>query len=115
MKKSWIALVFGPTIALATQSVLYSMVTPSCGAQMRLNIHLTAGVALLVVVVLAVLAYGESSVRRREPASPDHDGAHAPIPQRFFGDVAAAVAALSALVILAMWFGTWVLSPCALI
>ena len=48
MKKSWIALVFGPTIALATQSTLYSMVTPSCGAQMRLNIHLTAAVALCV-------------------------------------------------------------------
>ncbi|MDB5899484.1 MAG: hypothetical protein JWP22_1237 [Ramlibacter sp.] len=115
MKKSWIALVFAPTVALATQSVLYAMVTPSCSAQMRLNIHLAAAVALLVVVVLAVMAYGQSSVYRREPQSPDHDGAQPPVPGRFFGDVAAAVAALSALVILAMWFGVWVLSPCAII
>ena len=115
MKKSWCALVFGPTIALATQSTLYAMVTPSCGAQMRVNIHLTAAVALLVVVALAAMAYGESSVIRREPASPDHDGAHEPVPRRFFADVAAAVAALSALVILGMWFGVWVLSPCALL
>jgi hypothetical protein len=114
MKKSWVALVFGPTIALGTQSLLYSMVTPSCGAQMRLNIHLAAAVALLVVLVLAVLAYGESSVSRGEPASPDHDGADKPVPHRFFGDVATAVAGLSALVILAMWFAVWVLSPCEL-
>ena len=112
MKKSWCALVFAPTIALATQSTLYSMVTPSCGAQMRLNIHLTAAVALAIVVVLAVLAFSESSLRRGEPGSPDSDEASAPVPQRFFGTVATAVAALAALVILAMWFATWVLSPC---
>jgi hypothetical protein len=114
MRKSWLALVLGPTIALGTQSVMYSMVTPACGAQMRLNIHLTAAVALLVVVVLAVVAYGQSSVARGEPGSPDHDGAEPPVPSRFFGDVATAVAALSALVILAMWFAVWVLSPCDL-
>jgi hypothetical protein len=113
MKKSWIALVFGPTIALATQSTLYAMVTPSCSAQMRLDIHLTAAVALVIVVVLAVLAFSESSLSRGEPDSPDDDGGRAPVPQRFFGDVATAVAALAALVILAMWFAAWVLSPCS--
>jgi hypothetical protein len=113
MKKSWFALVLAPTIALATQSVLYAMVTPSCGAQMRLNIHLAALVALVIVVVLAVLAFSESSLRRGEPASPDDDRAHAPVPLRFFGDVATAGAAIAALVIVAMWFAAWVLSPCS--
>jgi hypothetical protein len=112
MKKSVLALVLGPTIALGLQSVMYSMVTPACGAQMRLNIHLAAAVALLVVLVLAVLAFGESSLRRGEPRSPDHDGAQPPVPRRFLGDVATAVSSLAALVIVAMWFAIWVLSPC---
>lgn len=113
MRKSWLALVFAPTIALATQGALYALVTPSCSAQMRLDIHLVAAVALAIVVVLAVLAFSESSLRRREPASPDNDEARPPVPARFFGDVATAVAAIAALVILAMWFGVWVLSPCS--
>ena len=112
MKKSVLALVFAPSIALGVQSVMYSMVTPSCSAQMRLNIHLAAAVGLALVIVLAVLAYGESSLRRREPISPDSDEGHVPVPGRFLGDVGAAVAALAALVIVAMWFTTWVLSPC---
>lgn len=112
MRKSVIALVLAPVTALGLQSAMYAMVTPSCGAQMRLNIHLAAAVALAVVVVLAVLAFSESSLRRGEPGSPDSDEGHAPVPRRFFADVAAAVAALSALVIVAMWFTTLVLSPC---
>ena len=113
MRKSWFALVLAPTIALATQSVLYALVTPSCSAQMKLDIHLVAAVALAIVVVLAVLAFSESSLRRREPASPDSDEAGPPVPARFFGDVATAVAGIAALVILGMWFAVWVLSPCS--
>lgn len=112
--RSWLGLVLGPTVALATQSTLYSMVTPSCSAQARLNLHLVAAVALAVAVVLAVVAFSESSLHRKEPESPDHDGAHPPIPRRFLADIASAVAGLSALVILAMWFTLWVLGPCEL-
>jgi len=112
--RSWLALILAPALALATQSVLYAMVTPSCGAQLRLNLHIAAAVALAIVVVLAVLAFGESSLRRGEPGSPDSDEAEHPAPRRFLANVACAVAALSALVILAMWFTLWVLSPCEL-
>jgi hypothetical protein len=110
--KSWLALIVAPTVALGAQSVLYSMVTPSCGAQTRLQLHLAAAVALVAVVVMAVLAFGESSLRRGEPASHDNDEAQEPAPRRFLANLAAAVAALSALVILAMWFMMWVLTPC---
>ena len=112
--KSWIGLVLAPAIALAAQSTLYSMVTPSCSAQVRIDMHLVAAVALVAAAVLAFLAFGESSLRRGEPASPDHDGAHPPVPRRFLADMAAAVAGLSCLVILAMWFALWVLGPCEL-
>jgi hypothetical protein len=110
--KSWLALVLSPTIALATQGTLYSMVTPSCGAQLRLQLHLTAAVALAVVVVMAVLAFGESSLHRGEPASHDSDEGHSHVRRRFLASMASAVAALSALVILGMWFALWVLTPC---
>jgi multisubunit Na+/H+ antiporter MnhB subunit len=67
-------------------------------------------VALAVAVVLAVLAFSECSLRRPEPASMDNDEAHGR--HRFLANMAAAVGALAALVILAMWFATWVLTPC---
>ena len=110
--KSWLALIVAPGIALGTQSLLYSMVTPSCATQTRLELHLAAAVALAIVVVLAVMAFGESSLHRGEPQSPDSDEAHPLVPRRFLADVGAAVAGISALVILAMWFTLWVLSPC---
>jgi hypothetical protein len=87
---------------------------PSCSQQARLGMHLAAAVALAIAAVFAVMAFAESSLRRREPDSPDHDGAHPPVPRRFLADIAAAVAALSCLVILAMWFTLWVLGPCEL-
>jgi hypothetical protein len=101
--KSWLALVLAPSVALGAQSLMYSLVTPACGSQTRLQLHLAAA------VVLAVVAFGESSLRRGEPASHDSDAAH---PRGFLATMGTAVAALSALVILGMWFALWVLTPC---
>lgn len=112
--RSWLGLVVAPTVALAAQSTLYSMVTPSCSQQVRLDMHLAAAVALAIAAIFAVLAASESSLHRGEPGSPDHDGAHPPVTRRFLADLATAVAALSCLVILAMWFALWVLGPCEL-
>ena len=111
--KSWLGLLAAPSVALAAQSVLYSMVTPSCAAQARLHLHLVAAVALAIVVVMAVLAFGESSLRRGEPAAHDSDEGDAGARRRFLATAASAVAALSALVIAGMWFAIWVLTPCA--
>jgi hypothetical protein len=110
--KRWLALIVAPGIALGVQSILYAMVTPSCATQRRLELHLVAAVALVIVIVLAVLAFGESSLHRREPGTPDSDEARHPVPRRFLADLASAAAGFSALVILAMWFALWILSPC---
>jgi hypothetical protein len=110
--KSWLALVVAPSVALATQSAMYAMVTPACGTQTRLQLHLLAAVALVVVVVLAVFAFSESSLHRGEPGSMDSDAGDRPARDRFLANMAAAVGALAALVIVAMWFTTWVLTPC---
>ncbi len=111
-RKSAAVLVLAPTVALATQSTLYSLVTPACSTQTRLQIHLVAAVALAIVLVMAVVAFSESSLHRREPGSFDSDEGQLPVRRRFLADVAAAVAGLAALVILAVWFTTWVLGPC---
>lgn len=112
MKRCWFTLFAAPGVALVAQSVLYSLVTPSCSTQARLQLHLTAGVALAIVVVLGAMAFGESSLRHAGPASADSDEAGAPTRSRFAADMAAAVAGLSALVILGMWFALCLLSPC---
>jgi hypothetical protein len=110
--KSWLAIVLAPSIALAAQSVMYSMVTPACGAQARLQLHLVAAVALAIVVVLGVVAFGESSLHRPEPGSFDNDQGQPPVRRQFLANMGCALAGIAALVILGMWFATWVLTPC---
>jgi hypothetical protein len=110
--KSWLGLVVAPSVALVAQSIMYSMVTPACSTQTRLQLHLVAAVALAIVAVLAVFAFAESSVRRGEPTSHDSDVSDGKVPSRFLATMSTAVTALSALVILGMWFTLWVLTPC---
>ena len=77
----------------------------------RMESHATLRVVLLFsLLIFAVLAFSESSLRRPEPASVDSDEHHGR--HRFLANMATAVGALAALVILAMWFTTWVLTPC---
>jgi hypothetical protein len=108
--KSWLALVLAPSIALATQTTLYSLVTPSCSTQTRLQIHVIALIALVSVLALSAMALGESSLRGPRTECFDDDEPHAR--NRFLANMATAVGALAALVIFAMWFATWVLTPC---
>jgi hypothetical protein len=110
--KSWLGLVVAPSVALVAQSIMYSLVTPACSTQTRLQLHLAAAVALAIVLVLAVFAFAESSLRRGEPTSHDSDVSDGTVRRRFLANMATAVAALSALVILGMWFALWVLTPC---
>jgi heme A synthase len=111
--KSWFALVLAPSVALGAQSVMYALVTPSCASQSRVGLHAAAAVGLLVVLVLAVLAFGEGSLHRAEPGGPDSDHEDPRVGRRFLAILGTAAALFSALVILGMWFGLWVLSPCA--
>ncbi len=110
--RTWLALILAPSIALGVQSVMYALVTPSCAMQSRVALHASAAVALLIVLVLAVLAFSDWSVRHAEPGSADSDSGEPRSARRFLAIVATAVASISALVVVAMWFGLWVLSPC---
>jgi hypothetical protein len=108
---TFLGLVIAPSLALACQSIMFALVTPSCSVQTRLGIHGVAAAFLAATVLLALLA---SRDLRIHAAAADEDerafGSHGT--RRFLSACATAVAALSALVIVMMWFAAWVLSPC---
>lgn len=105
----FLALVIAPALALATQSIMYALVTPECSHQVRVAIHAVAFVALLLCIVFAVMARG---AQMPSGISPDEDVADPPATRHFLAVVASAVGALSALVVFGMWMGAWILSPC---
>jgi hypothetical protein len=105
----WLALLAAPSLALAAQSIMYSLVTPSCSMQTRVAIHAVAAVVLALCVVFTLLARGAGAPVR---FGADQDDGEAPTTRHFLAIVAAAVGAMSSLVVLAMWIAAWVLSPC---
>lgn len=109
----WLALLVAPSLALACQSLLYAMVTPSCAAQSHTGLHLVAAVSLAVAGVFTILARFEWRARAGSPGrTPDSDSPDPGTQRRFLATVATAVGSLSCLAIAAMWIAVWVLSPC---
>lgn len=109
----WLALLAAPSLALATQSIMYALVTPSCSMQTRVLIHVVAFASLALAALFTVLARGawtRASLAATDGA--DSDGGDPATRRRFLAAVATAVGGLSCLVILTMWIATWVLSPC---
>lgn len=105
----WLALLAAPSLALAAQSTMYALVTPSCSTQTRIAIHAVAAVSLLLCVAFALLARDAGAPVR---FAADDDTAEPPITRHFLAIVAAAVGGISALVVICMWIAVWVLSPC---
>jgi hypothetical protein len=109
----WLALLIAPSLALACQSIMYSLVTPSCSVQTRVAIHAVALACLALAAAFTLMAGGYwREIAPAAPHGPDHDGADRPTSRRFLAVVATAVGGLSVLVILMMWIAAWVLSPC---
>ena len=107
--KIWLALLVSPSLALAAQSIMYSLVTPSCSIQTRVTIHLVGAVSLLLSLAFTWMA--------RVAGAPvhvggDHDSGDPANTRHFLAVVATAVGAISSLLILCMWIAAWVLSPC---
>jgi CBS-domain-containing membrane protein len=111
--RSWSALVLAPLSALAAQSIMYALVMPSCAHQLRWPLHLAPAVALVIAALLTALAFRDWKHHYHEPAPPDHDSSDPRTSRRFLAMVGTAVGSISCLVIAAMWFGAWVLSPCS--
>lgn len=114
--RSWPALILAPLVALTDLSILYALVTPSCGRQDRAGLHAVAALSLLIVIVLTLVAWrawqresNRSAAKTAVTASDDSAAARRP---GFIDLVAMLVGALSLLVCVALWLPVWLLSPC---
>jgi hypothetical protein len=105
---NWPALLLAPSLALASQSVIYALVTPSCKVQTMLAPHVVSALTLLVCAMFTWIAW--HNWRTAPAPEPEDTAARRPA---FVAMVACLVGAISCLVVLAMWFPQWVLSPCA--
>jgi hypothetical protein len=107
----WLALIVAPSLVLGSQMLMFALASPSCASQTRVLIHLVGGGTLALLLVFTLLALG---LWRRHAQGRWH-AADADLPASmpaFLAGMALAVGALSCLVMLAMWMGAWVLSPC---
>ena len=116
---SWPALLLAPIVALAQQSIAYSLVTPACAQQSRTVLHAVAAVSLVLVFAMTVMAWrawrappSDGEARGEQRAVTFADGIGASARPRFIDLVAVIVGALSALVCVAQWVPIWMLSPC---
>jgi len=101
----WMPLLLAPTLALADQVVAFAAVGWACEHDRAIVIHAIHAlflVATAVTLVPAWFGWHASRARADETARRLH----------FLGNLALATAALSVLVIAAMWLTTWVIAPC---
>jgi hypothetical protein len=112
----WPALLFAPLLVLMQQSLAYSLVTPSCGHQSVVWLHLISGVSLLLVIAMtgaAAVTWVRASRAGDRPEAAASTGLAGRRERRpFLALLAMLVGALSALVALVMWIPVWLLSPC---
>ena len=101
----WPALLLAPVLALADQAIAYAVVGWSCEHGRAIVVHAIHAaflVAAATSVVPAWRAWRDSLGRAGEAAQRQH----------FLGGLAIASAALSVLVIAAMWLTAWFIAPC---
>ena len=111
---SWPALLLGPVLALAEQSIVYALSTPTCQSQREAWLHGVPLVFMAVTLLFTAMAWGEARRLRRDGLGAPHADADTRALRRYFVACAATgVGALSTLAIVAMWIPQWVLSPCA--
>ena len=107
---NWPALLVAPSLALANLSITYALVSPSCARQNTAALHLVSAAILLLCVLFSWQAWRNwRATRLGGPEGGDQRLQRRP----FVAIVALMVGALSSLTVLALWFPSWILSPCA--
>ncbi|HEX5539364.1 MAG TPA: hypothetical protein VFX01_06210 [Methylophilaceae bacterium] len=120
---NWLALLLAPSLALTTLTVNYAAVTHTCEQQGGGELHIVAGISLVLSLTFTFLAW--RNTRRQQDDKlpqadrlPQDDRLTKAEPSRtrgrqhFVAKVAALVGLLSSLAIIALWLPVWVLSPC---
>jgi hypothetical protein len=103
----WYALLVAPVLALIDQAVALSMTGWACRGQHALALHVVHVAFALVTAPAIALAWTQWRRTTRGAKASEIDARH-----HFLAGMAIGVAALSLLVIITMWFPTWVLSSC---
>ena len=104
----WLALIVAPLLALADQTVAFSLVGPGCARQSTLALHASHAMFLALTIVMTVGAWQRWAKTAPVPVT-DGKGS---VERRFLSGLAVTVALLSAAAIAAMWLPTWLISPC---
>jgi hypothetical protein len=103
----WLALLIAPVLMLADQSVAFAATGWACAHQNGIAMHAIHFLFLAAATVSALAAAGQW----RSTANPA-PGDSAAVRRHFVAGLATASASFSALVIAAMWYPNWLLSPC---
>ena len=103
----WLGIVVAPLVMLTQLSLSYALVPWACASQHHHVLDAVAGVCLLATVATTVIGWREVRATRPQRGTPL--GAR----RSFLAEVAVAVAALSALSVLAQWATRLAIPPCA--
>ena len=96
-------------IAFGQQQLGYTLVDPACRSGAQILVHVPALLGLVLLAVLARVAWREADGSREGAPTDDADPLASP---RFFGLVGVLLSALAAALILAQWLPTLFLDPC---
>lgn len=106
VRRVWPALLVAPSLVLAVQGLGYALTPIACARQAGAWLHAVPALALAAVLAMTLAAW-------RAAAAAEHGAAESARSQgRFVAQAALGVGALSALVVLALWWPIWQLSPC---
>lgn len=101
----WVPLLLAPVLALLDQVVAFGVVGWSCAHERAIVVHAIHASFLVAAALTLVPAW---RIWRSSRARADEAGRR----QHFLGNIALASAAMSVLVIAAMWLTVWFVAPC---
>ena len=107
MMQSWVGLILSPLLVLVDQHTGYTLVEWTCSGHARIFPHALHFAFFILTAGLTLLAWSDGRPLRFGPGDAVLDN------RGFLALVSVLTGALAGLVIVALWFPQWVVSPCA--
>ena len=103
----WASIVLAPLVFLANLSLAYALVPLACATQRSTLLHLSNGVALVLVLTTTLLAW-HTLLSPAPKAAPRETVAR----MTFLSHIGVWISALAALAVALQWSAQWWLDPC---